>query len=802
MRRQPRPALGRAETQSIMAKDKHARRKARVKAKKKERKKALTAVQRREKADFFLHEAMWFEDGMEYEKALGKIEKALRSAPNDPDVLRVQGRIASKAGRPDLETKACRHLYRTGNLPEEFVANLCWGLIFEGQGQEALGIANETLRAIAGRRKKGTAALRKTLVAVQEHCAAVIENAAIAAEALQKGRISKAPPPSEAVPAKPAASKATGARPAAGDLGRNKPAPIADVPVSVSIDADAFAAVLSNGRFKDPEVYALALEAQQIRFRESYDQLICLPFLKNVRSLPYQEETARKVLKDFRGRALLADEVGLGKTVEAGIVLKEYIQRGMIKSALILTPTPLVSQWKDELQSKFGLAFPSTDDPDFRTGKNGFWTSPFLLASINIAKSKKHFDTVTKREYDLVVVDEAHHLKNRSTLNWKLVNALKKRFLLLLSATPVENNLIELYNLITLLKPGQLKTATEFRNEFMTRGDPTDPQNRVRLKELLGRVMIRNTRAVARINLPPRFAYTTQVEPSPHEKELYDRVTKLVQQINADSGTRRKLVLKNLLATAGSSPPAVAKTVEKMLLSPDLSDASYRQARAIVNLTRSMGDTRKNEMLHGLIRSMPGKTIVFVKYIATLEHLSDFFTWQNIGHCLFHGAMDNAEKDRQILEFKEEKNILLTTEIGGEGRNLQFCHQMINYDLPWNPMKIEQRIGRIHRIGQEKEVVVHNLCAVGSAEEYILDILDKKINMFELVIGEIDMILGRIRGEREFSEMVYDIWVQSFDAKERRKGFGRLAAQLVRSKNGYLKTRELDEKLFGETYEP
>jgi superfamily II DNA or RNA helicase len=784
-----------------MAKDKQARRKARVKAKKKEREKASTAALRREKADFFLYEAMWFEECMEYEKALGKVEKALRSAPNDPDILLALGRIANKAGKSDLETHACRQLYRTGNLPQDFTANLCWGLVLQGRTQEALETAEETLRAIAGRRKKGIAALRKTLVAVRNHCVAVIENAATAGEVLRTIEKSKIPPSAKNRLAEPAASKAAAVPSVAGDNRSNKPAPIAAVPVSVSVDTEAFAAVLSGGHFKDPDAYALALEAQQIRFRESYDQLICLPFLKNVRSLPYQEETARKVLKDFRGRALLADEVGLGKTIEAGIIIKEYIQRGMIQSALILTPTPLVSQWKDELQSKFGLAFPSTDDPDFRTGKNGFWKSPFLLASINIAKSKKHFDTVTKREYDLVVVDEAHHLKNRSTLNWKLVNALKKRFLLLLSATPVENNLMELYNLITLLKPGQLKTATEFRSEFMTQGDPTDPRNRARLKDLLGQVMIRNTRAVARINLPPRFAYTVQVQPSPHEQELYDRVTQLVQQINADSGSRRKLVLKNLLATAGSSPPAVAKTVQRLLLSPDLSDSGHRQARAIVNLTRSMADTRKNDMLEKLIRSMPGKTIVFVKYVATLEHLSDFFTWRNIGHCLFHGAMDNAEKDRQILVFREEKDVLLTTEIGGEGRNLQFCHQMINYDLPWNPMKIEQRIGRIHRIGQEKEVVVHNLCAVGSAEEYILDILDKKINMFELVIGEIDMILGRIRGEREFSEMVYDIWVQSVSAEERRKGFGRLADQLVRSKNGYLKTRELDEKLFGETYE-
>ena len=204
-----------------------------------------------------------------------------------------------------------------------------------------------------------------------------------------------------------------------------------------------------------------------------------LPFYASCwRRMVIQEETTRKILKTFHGRALLADEVGLGKTIGALMVLKEYIQRSMVKSALMLTPTPLVSQWKEEMEVKFGLNFPSTDDPGYRTRNQSFWKEDFILASINLAKSKKNFPIVTQREYDMVIVDEAHHLKNRNTLNWKLINALKKRFLLLLTATPVENNLMELYNLVTLLKPGQLKTASAFREKFMTCGDPTDPRNR------------------------------------------------------------------------------------------------------------------------------------------------------------------------------------------------------------------------------------------------------------------------------------------------------------------------------------
>ena len=322
---------------------------------------------------------------------------------------------------------------------------------------------------------------------------------------------------------------------------------------------------------------------------DSFENLICLSNLNDVQSFWYQEETARKVLKTFRGRALLSDEVGLGKTIEASMVLKEYIQRGMVKSALILTPTPLVSQWKEELKSKFDLDFSSTDDPDFRKNGPALWSRPFILASINIAKSKRNFETVIGREYDMVIVDEAHHLKNRNTLNWKLVNGLKKRFLLLLTATPVENNLMELYNLITLLKPGQLKTASAFREEFMTKGDPTSPQNRAKLKELLGQVMIRNTRALAKINIPPRFAETVRIDPNSSEKELYEKICQVAVDINQSNGGGNKMLLKNLLATAGSSPRALELTIDRMLTKKRLESNYQKEFHAIRKIAGLIG---------------------------------------------------------------------------------------------------------------------------------------------------------------------------------------------------------------------
>jgi len=776
-----------------MAKVKSKKRQAKRKTNLKKRRSKLTVNTQKERADYFFHEALWYWDQMDHEKALTLVAKALRYDPENPEMLESLVDLGYEMDRPDIMRKGLLALYNNGKIENDKRIILCDLLARDGQYNLAIDVAENLLNLLPRIKIRNKRKIRSDTIKIQEYCREQLE--ILQKPAAFRDRMRPKPSRSEPVEsAKPLLKSKLLKKPAT-------KAPLQNIPISIEMDTASFTEPLSQGHFTFYENYTLTLEAYQIRFKESFDNLICLTNLKGVRSLWYQEETGRKVLKRFRGRALLSDEVGLGKTIEASIVLKEYIQRGMVKSALILTPTSLVSQWKDELRTKFGLDFLSTDDPDHRKKGNRFWKAPFILASINFAKSKKNFSLVTEREYDIVIVDEAHHLKNRNTLNWKLVNILKKRFLLLLTATPVENNLLELYNLITLLKPGQLKTASDFRKEFMTRGDPTDPQNRSRLKELLGEVMIRNTRALAKIGLPPRFAHTIRVDPSKSEKELYERITALVQDINTTDGVGRKLLLKNLLAEAGSSPRAVSMTLSRMLCKKDVLLHHQKEIQAINNLCRSMDDTRKNRVLLKLIRSSSEKNIIFVKYLGTLDHLSDFLAWNKIPHSLFHGRLDSRSKDEQIKKFKEETDILLTTEIGGEGRNLQFCHQMINYDLPWNPMKIEQRIGRIHRIGQEKEVTIYNLCATGSAEDYILEVLDKKINMFELVIGEIDMILGRIRGEKEFSDMVYDIWIQSDSDGERKNRFDQLATRLKRNKSSYEKTRALDEKLFGENYE-
>ncbi len=546
------------------------------------------------------------------------------------------------------------------------------------------------------------------------------------------------------------------------------------------------------------EDFHLAINAYKLSFRTSYDQLLCIPTLRNVESIWYQEETARKVLKIFRGRAILADEVGLGKTIEAGLILKEYLLRGLVRSVLVLTPSSLVNQWREELYEKFGLSFVSSNDAAFREGPARFWKHPLIVASINTAKSARQWDAVTSRAYDLVIVDEAHHLKNRTTRNWKLVNAIQKNFLVLLTATPVENNLEELFNLVTLLRPGHLKTRKAFKAEFVTRGNPTDPRNRDRLRGLLKEVMIRNTRSVTQLHLPPRFATTIRVSPTEQEARFYREVSAFVaDQATQTSNALSRRALQRLLAAAGSSHWAALRMLEGM--TAESFDAS-RQLETMRTLGQSIGASAKTQRVIQLLLATPDQTILFVNTMATLEHVHAVLEGERISHAVFCGTLTKTQKESALEAFRTGCPVLLATGTGGEGHNLQFCRRMINYDLPWNPMEIEQRIGRIHRIGQTEEVQIYNFCGAGTVEDYVLEVLDRKINMFELVIGEIDMILGRLKGEQEFDQLVYDLWIQHQDSPERRKAFADLALRLRRARSAYEKSKELDEGLFQEDF--
>lgn len=168
--------------------------------------------------------------------------------------------------------------------------------------------------------------------------------------------------------------------------------------------------------------------------------------------------------------------------------------RGLVKRALILTPPSLVEQWKEEVTRKLGLAFTCYDEPRFRAADKPWQSFDYIIASLDTAKRENHRDQILQTAFDLVIVDEAHHLKNKSTLAWKFVSQLKKKDILLLTATPIETDMSELFNLITLLKRGQLLTEAEFKRRYVDKKDPLQPKHVAELKQLVQKVMIRTRR--------------------------------------------------------------------------------------------------------------------------------------------------------------------------------------------------------------------------------------------------------------------------------------------------------------------
>ena len=543
------------------------------------------------------------------------------------------------------------------------------------------------------------------------------------------------------------------------------------------------------------------LQAHALASAETFSELLSLASLQGVEKHAYQIETVRRVLRVLRGRVLLADEVGLGKTIEAMMVLREYQLRGMARRVLILVPAPLLRQWVAELGAKAGIEPRSTDDAQLRLDAGEFWRGDgVVVASLSLARSARHVAAVQAQPWDLVIVDEAHHVKNRVTAGWKLIDGLRSRFLLLLTATPIETDLEELYSLVTLIKPGQFATPAAFRRQFVAAKEPTSPKNRERLRELLSEVMVRNTRAQSGLKLPPRFVTTVAVEPAAEERALYDRIVELLRAHAADAAARRASSL--LLLEAGSSPAAVRVTVEKMRLGREQATPFRDDLARIAKLARGVVATRKGQALLDLVRGRPDQVLIFSRYRHTVQYINEVLAAGNVPHVEFHGGLNSGEKQAAIEMFRSGRaKAMVATDVGGEGQNLHFCHVLVNFDLPWNPMLLEQRIGRLHRFGQTEEVTVYNLCARGTVEEQLLDVLDRRVHLFELVVGETDMVLGNLADERDLEERILALYAEARTDEEIRAGFDQLTAELLAARGRYEKTRALDEALFGEDFE-
>ncbi len=562
--------------------------------------------------------------------------------------------------------------------------------------------------------------------------------------------------------------------------------------------ADSFSLLehVWRGDFSSAEIFSLARELSDLSLRPGFDQLLSFRVAQGIITYPHQVNTVKTVLRQMKGRALLCDEVGLGKTVEAGLVMMEYLLRGLVKRVLILTPPSLVHQWQEEMFQKFNQDFVTTDSAAFAAA-DAWSRLPHIIASIDLAKRGDHLKQVMGTRFDLVIVDEAHRLRHRDTAAWKLVNGLDKKYILLLTATPVQNDLDELFNLITLLRPGQLKTAAEFRKRFVARGDRLKPQNVEQLRLQVSQVMIRNRRSSAGILFTQRRAQTVLIEPTPEETRLYQSVTAMVRQFYGQyRSPLSRFTLKTIQMELGSSPAAVAATMERLLRDnpPPLLRARLQEA---LDQARGIRQSAKLAVLRKTLGTLGSeKVVIFTRYLSTLHWLRE--SLKDYPLAVYHGGISARDKDESVERFRTEAQLLLSTDSGGEGRNLQFCHIMVNFDLPWNPMRIEQRIGRLSRIGQQRDVYIFNLSSRGTVEDQILEILDRKINLFELVVGELDLILGRLGEEKDLEETLMELVGTSRSDEELQERIEQIGEHLEEAREQYERVKSVDEALFGE----
>ncbi|GAB7386786.1 SNF2-related protein [Bacillaceae bacterium] len=535
-----------------------------------------------------------------------------------------------------------------------------------------------------------------------------------------------------------------------------------DVPVQFHLDwlPEFLDRVENDGPWHRWELFQLALQAEEALAVSDFAELQCLRHLPDFQPFPHQLETAKKVISEMRGRAILADEVGLGKTIEAGLIMKEYLVRGLASRILILVPATLVMQWTKELNQKFNI-------PAVAQKKEYMWRQyDIVVASIDTAKRKPHCDHVLDLHYDMLVIDEAHKLKNKKTKNYEFVKKIKKKYCLLLTATPMQNEMDELYNLITLLKPGHLGNAGTFQQRYVE--GKRQAKNNEELKKEIDKVMIRNKRSDGRITFTKRHVQTVALTLSPEEWDLYQSVTDFVrdQYRSETGGFRNVLSLLTLQREVCSSKEAAFLTLYNMYRKCREDSPVRRTIHELAEKIKRIETHTKACKVLELIREIGDKVIIFTEYRATQNYLQKFLHQHGITSVPFRGGFNRNKKDWMRELFQNRAQVLIATEAGGEGINLQFCNQIINYDMPWNPMRVEQRIGRVHRLGQERDVHIYNLCTRDTVEEYILSLLYEKINLFEMVIGELDTILERLTLHKTMEKNLAEILLASDSRRE------------------------------------
>lgn len=601
-----------------------------------------------------------------------------------------------------------------------------------------------------------------------------------------------------------------------------------DVRIDVEDDPDLLDSLSSaRERFESAASHLLGIEATRLQSAQSDEGLRSIRQVEErITLLEHQLNAAHQALFGMDGGALFADEVGLGKTIEVGIVLKEMAMRGTHQSVLLLTPAQLATQWREELLSKFGLEFASPTDSDFE----GFSAHDRIVASIDTAKADSFRDAVTDRHWDVLVLDEAHYVRNDDTERWALLDDLSYEYAFFATATPVQNDITDLYNIVDLLRPGALGTEAEFRERYVTDEATGEVANAEALQRELGEVMIRNERVDTAIDFTHRRIKTNTLTPTEEERALYEAVTDYVRTNYSEEGAQH-LVLLTLQKEVVSSPWAVLGTVEGWLAGDDergslgsedgeigpgtetdagneagegrsLTAAEREGLEEIERLANAIEETTKQRYLREIVSQATetvekGRVMIFTQFRATQREIVRAVEELDIPVHAVNGSHPSTRKDEIVGEFEAEGGVLVTTDSISEGRNMQFCNVLVNYDLPWNPMSVEQRIGRIDRIGQDREVFVFNLALEDTVEEYVLEKLYGKIDLFTQTVGDLKDVLSTM--EHSGTDFETEVFRQLVDADDRRdveNNFEAMAVDLEENREAAEKLQDFNGSVF------
>jgi SNF2 family DNA or RNA helicase len=589
---------------------------------------------------------------------------------------------------------------------------------------------------------------------------------------------------------------------------------------------------------------------------------------------PHQVEAALFAFQSpLSNGAILADEVGLGKTIEAGIILSQkWAERR--RKLIIICPSNLRKQWSQELADKFYLPSTIIETKTFNQAIKEGRANPFNLdnsvaiCSYQFARNKEVYLEQTK--FDLVIIDEAHRLRNVYKASNKVANSIKNALIdckkVLLTATPLQNSVLELYGLVSIVDDYVFGDLKSFKSQFGRQLDDSDYHDlRQRLQPVCKRTL--RKQVLEYINYTSRKAFVEEFYPTVEEQALYDGVSAYLQRpklFALPSGQRQlmTLVLRKLLA---SSTYAICNTLSGLVHKLETILLNYAEANTdvfadeyesyealtedwlvgdeneeqseeriyskeeldeikneLVDLQEYMvlaetitKNTKAEHLFTALDRGFteldklgaPKKALIFTESRRTQQFLNDILESRGYAEqiVLFNGANDDArsnkiyrdwkkehigtdrmtgsptaDKRAAIVDyFRNEATIMIATEAAAEGINLQFCSLLVNYDLPWNPQRIEQRIGRCHRYGQKFDVVVINfLNRANAADLRVYQLLEEKFRLFDGVFGASDEVLGSIGNGVDFEKSIAQIYQNCRTTEEIEGAFNDLQESL------------------------